>query len=69
VRAFLAEKAFITERVKERAQGKLLFRQPSILLVYMAVSKRPNDAAGAWPLTSAELKPIYSDLGESYPSE
>jgi hypothetical protein len=30
---------------------KLLFRQSSILLAYLAGSKRPDDAGVAWPLT------------------
>ena len=67
VSAFLAEKIFVAERIKERAQAKLLFRQPSILLVYMLASKRPTDTANAWPLTAPELQPIYTDLGETAP--
>ena len=67
VRELFTQKPFLIARVKERADAKLLFRQPSILLVYLAVSKRPGDAQGAWPLTPAELKPIYTDLGLAAP--
>jgi putative GTP pyrophosphokinase len=65
VREFLVEKTFVIGKIKDRAQAKLLFRQPSILLVYMLVSRRPTDSWAAWPLTPAELKPIFTDLGES----
>ena len=63
VRQFLSDKAFLVESIRQRALTKLLFRQPSILLAYLAVSKRPTDAAESWPLTRAEIKPIYVDLG------
>jgi putative GTP pyrophosphokinase len=68
VRQFIADKAFIVERIKERARSKFLFRQPSILLAYVAVSKRPGDAKDAWPLTPSELKPVYTDLGLADPA-
>lgn len=64
----IGEKPFVLDRIKERVPGKLLFRQPSILLVYLAVSKRPGDARDAWPLTPAEVKPIFTDLGLAAPA-
>jgi putative GTP pyrophosphokinase len=68
VRAFVAEKPFVVERIKERAVSRLLFRQPSILLVYLVVSKRRTAAEEAWPLTEAELKPVLTDLGIAGPA-
>jgi ppGpp synthetase/RelA/SpoT-type nucleotidyltranferase len=68
VREFIKQKPFVTERVKEKAPSKLLFRQPSILLAYLAVSKRSGDAKTAWPLTPAEVKPIFTDLGLADPA-
>jgi hypothetical protein len=68
LKTFLSEKAFVAGQIKERARGKLLFRQPSILLVYMSVSAKPIEAAAAWPLTPNEMKPIYTDLGPAFPS-
>jgi putative GTP pyrophosphokinase len=69
VRALFTEKTFLLDRIRERAATKLLFRQPSITLVYLAVSKRSTDAQEAWPLTPAELKPVSSasraDIAES----
>lgn len=69
VKELLARKTFVKARIKDRARTKLLFRQPSILMVYAMVSKRPMDAWTAWPLTSAELRPIYTDLGEAAPAD
>lgn len=68
VEKLVTERPFIVERIKERAPSKLLFRQPSILLVYVAVACRPGDAKDSWPLTPAELKPIYTDLGLADPT-
>jgi putative GTP pyrophosphokinase len=47
VRELFTQKAFLLERIRERAPTKLLFRQPSILLAYVAVSKRSGDAQEA----------------------
>jgi putative GTP pyrophosphokinase len=68
VRALFTEKAFLLDRIRERASLKLLFRQPSIMLVYLAVYRRSADAQEAWPLTRAELKPICTDLGVAAPA-
>lgn len=68
VRKFVSDYSFVPERIKERAKTKLLFRQPSILLAYMAVQTKPEDASSAWPLTPTELKPIFTDLGQAAPA-
>lgn len=68
IRSLFAQKPFLLDRIRERAATKLLFRQPSIMLVYVAVSMRAADAQEAWPLTFAELKPLYTDLGLAAPT-
>lgn len=65
MRDFLEEKTFVAQRIAERAKTKLLFRQPSILLVYKAVADGRNRARDVWPLTPRELAPIFADLGIS----
>lgn len=67
LRSFLNSKSFVGERVAERAKTKMLFRQPSILLVYQAVSESPRQAADRWPLTPSEVAPVYADLGTAMP--
>lgn len=63
VAALLEAKPYVGAKISERANNKLLFRQPSILLVYEAVSMAPSKARAAWPLTPDEVRPIFSDLG------
>lgn len=65
--AFLKEKAFLAERIQERAKTELLYRQPAILLVYWVVKQAPRTAGDDGPLTDDELAPIYSDLGLRQP--
>jgi putative GTP pyrophosphokinase len=67
VNALLADKPFIKGKIAERSAHKHLFRQPSILLAYLAVATNSNDAVNAWPLTPDEIKPIYADLGVAMP--
>ncbi len=68
LKSFLMEKTFIADRLRERGARKILFRQPSILLVYWAVARTPNAAIDRWPLTRSEIEPIYADLGEALPA-
>ncbi len=63
LKKFLDEKPFVAERVRDKATSKLLFRQPSILLVYFWATKHREQLKELWPLTEAELRPVYSDLG------
>lgn len=65
--AFLKEKTYVAKQIRERGASRLLFRQPSILLTYMAVAGRPREAKEKWPFTEAELKPILTDLGQALP--
>ena len=67
VREFLTEKPYVAKRICERGASRLLFRQPRILLVYMAAITKPSEAQERWPFTEAELKPIFTDLGQALP--
>lgn len=65
---FLTEKSFLVDRIRERATGILLYRQPAILLVYWVIKQAPRAAGAAdAPLSSDELEPLYSDLGARLP--
>lgn len=61
--AFLQEKAFLAERIQERAAVDLLYRQPALLLVYWAIKQAPRQVSVDSPLSDAELAPLYGDLG------
>lgn len=65
--AFLNEKAFLADTIKERGASELLYRQPAILLAYWVVRQAPRTASQDSPLTQDELNPIYSDLGLRQP--
>ncbi|TIO26789.1 RelA/SpoT domain-containing protein [Mesorhizobium sp.] len=68
LKQFLNEKAFLADRIKERAPADLLFRQPAVLMVYWAIKVAPRSAPENGPLTDEELAPIYSDLGLARPA-
>lgn len=64
--SFLAENDFIPERIRAHVHDQNpIFVQPSVLLVYLAVSKSLRRAVAAWPLTEKEMEPLLNDLGES----
>lgn len=66
LRAMLQAKSFIPELIKARYDDQYIFRQPWILLAYLMVDSEPFVTAKKWPLTSEELRPIYTDLGRSF---
>jgi putative GTP pyrophosphokinase len=63
---FATEYRFVIEKIKERAQYKLLYQQPIILFLYMLVNSKRKIAKAKWPLASKELEDIFTDLGFSY---
>ena len=63
---YLEGNDFIAGLVADRAATRLLYRQPSILLVYWLVAERGADLKARWPLTDDELRPIFADLGLSF---
>jgi hypothetical protein len=65
---FLKGNTQLAVSIAEKASRKLLFRQPSILIIYLLVSEKPNTTKEQWPLTPDELKPIYVDLGKAFES-
>jgi len=66
INTFINEKDYIPARIAQRAESQHLFRQPTILLMYLFVSLTPADAKETWPLTPDELRPIFLDLGISF---
>lgn len=64
----LTAKPYLADRIRSRAADRLLFRQPSILLVYAVAADTPRKAISSWPLTPDELQPIFTDLGQSWPA-
>lgn len=67
LRSFYEQKAFLLANIAERAPTNLLYRQPSILLAYWAITKAPRAVAEKGPLSNRELAPLYGDLGLRLP--
>lgn len=61
--AFLREKSFLADLIKERAGSELLYRQPAILLAYWAVKQAPRTASLNAPLTQQEMNPSLATWG------
>lgn len=66
VGALMSESPFLAERIRERATDQHLYRQAIMPFVYLQVKESPSKTKEVWPLTDAELEPIYTDMGKSY---
>lgn len=64
--AFILEKAYVPERIAQRAKAQHLFRQPVVLLAYLFANSNPSETKETWPLTHDELRPVFLDLGISF---
>lgn len=62
---FINSKAYILDRIKDRIEYNLLFRQPVIILLYYLVYHLPSVVNEKWPLQSEDLDSVYADLGLS----
>lgn len=65
--SFIQSKAYIIERINERVNDKLLYRQPIILILYYIVYHHHIEAIKNWPFTQDEIELVYSDMGISIP--
>ena len=66
VESMLDNNSYLASQIGRRARSKLLFRQPSILLVYGLANKHGTELKQRWPLTEDELRPVFTDLGLSF---
>ena len=66
IREMFQEKAFLPEAIRARvSERNPIFRQPSVLLVYLDIYRRRGRAKYDWPLTLDEMEPLLNDLGET----
>lgn len=63
---FFRTKGFVFDRVKERRDSSHLFRQPAVLLAYYLTNTMPEQTKAMWPLDSADLALVFSDLGKKF---
>lgn len=61
------EKRFLVNDVHNNYDSSILYKQPSILLVYWAITNAPEASYSNSPLSNNELSPIYAILGEPLP--
>jgi len=66
IEALLSKFPFIVQNIQDRYASQHSFRQPWILLAYLAVQTTPEQTQEAWPLTPEEIKPVYVDLGKRW---
>lgn len=63
---FFKEKSFLIDRIKQRLEeNNIIFKQPSILLIYWKINETYDNPIETWPLTPNELNPLLNDLGRS----
>jgi putative GTP pyrophosphokinase len=65
LRIFLEQEDYIAGRVRERASQSVLYRHPSVLVVYFLVANEPDLVPKHWPFDLKHLEMIYADLGFS----
>lgn len=59
---YILDKPFILEQIKEK-QGRILFNQPVVLVLYYLVESYNNELSSIWQYTEDVLDPIKADLG------
>ncbi len=64
VEAMLQSKSFIATNIKQRYGSVHAFRQPWILFAYLEADRHPSQTQDCWPLTPAEILPVFTDLGK-----
>jgi putative GTP pyrophosphokinase len=65
IRQFFAERHWLIERIREISPEHSLFHLAAILYVYYYVNGNHIQAQRKWPLTDADLAPVYTHLGIS----
>lgn len=63
LRELVSAKPYVIDKVRERHETQLTFRQPWILLAYLLASSRAEWLIERWPLTRDEIATVYTDLG------
>ena len=64
--AFLKDKSYLFDKIKEQNRQRHFFNQPAVLLAYFLVEKMPAQTEESWPIESDDLAKVFSDLGKRY---
>lgn len=66
VEKMLEEKPYISSNIALRSRKEyVIFKQPSILLVYYAAYYYPRKAKELWPFVMNEMELLLNDIGHS----
>lgn len=63
LRKWLREYDWLAERIAIRAGHDSLYMQPAVLVAYMLADERPLQLQDVWPLSTCQLRCIFSDIG------
>jgi putative GTP pyrophosphokinase len=64
--AFLKDKSYVFDKIKEQNRQRHFFNQPTVLLAYFLVERMPAQTKESWPIDSDDLAKVFSDLGKRY---
>jgi len=66
IEAFLSNKSYIFDKIKEQKGQRHFFNQPAVLLAYYLVDTKPAQTRERWPFDTTDLAKIFSDLGKKF---
>jgi putative GTP pyrophosphokinase len=64
--AFLQEKSYVFDKIKEQNGQRHFFNQPAVLLAYFLSERMPAQTRQNWPIGADDLAKVFSDLGKKY---
>jgi putative GTP pyrophosphokinase len=63
IEKFLSEYPSLKDIVPRKSGTSFLHKQPVVLLLYYLIKHQRTALRQLWPLTDAEIQPLYTDLG------
>jgi putative GTP pyrophosphokinase len=66
VERFLSEYPTVKDIILRKSSSFFLYKQPVILLLYYLIQYQRGNFQRLWPLTPADIQPLYSDLGIAF---
>lgn len=63
---FMQEKTFLFDKITEKQDISILYRQPIVFLLYYLIKNNTNEMLEKWPLDENLLNPLFTDLGISF---
>lgn len=67
IKSLIEKENYLKNIIVNSTDLKLMYRQPTILLVYFLIFKKRRQLCDIWPLTDNDLIPLFNDCGVSFP--